>query len=324
MPSTEADAGPLWCALLAMQRHDWEQGVASHAAIDDGDSALARLIAHDAIVRQDAQGRLGATGDAGPVNAGALGEAVALVASAGNRDAAAALDRQRWWLLRHAPRAESGVLYHLEGRPEVWVDTVYMVVPFLAVTGDFAPADMQYRMHRQHLWNPETGLYGHRFDVEADAWVRDAPWASGNGWVAAGLARALHIGGDSVPPEMRGRWRAQARALIDACTPHARADGRFHDVLDDPSSFVDGTAGLMLAYAAHTGIVDGWLPETYARRADTWMDGALARVDDLGLVREVCGAPTFDRQGTSAEAQAFAIMALAARSRADATRRNAA
>jgi unsaturated rhamnogalacturonyl hydrolase len=223
-------------------------------------------------------------------------------------------------LLRHAPRADSGVLYHLEGRPEVWVETMYMVLPFLAVTGDFAPADMQYRMHRQHLWHEHTGLYGHRYDVEADAWVRDVPWASGNGWVAAGLARALHVGGDAVPAEMRGRWRSQARDLLDACSPHARADGRFHDVLDDSTTFVDGAAGLMLAYAAYTGVADRWLTEEYASRADAWADGAMAFVDRSGLVREVCGAPTFDRQGTSAEAQAFAIMALAARRRLAASR----
>lgn len=310
-PNVDADA--LWRALLAMQRHNWEQGVTSHAAIDDGQRQLAELLAHDAVVRQDEHGMLGATGDGGLVNSGALGEAVALL-GAHDAHAMAALDRQRWWLLRHAPRADSGVLYHLADRPEVWVDTVYMVVPFLTDTGDFAPADMQYRMHRELLWHPGSGLYGHMYNVEADAWVRSVPWASGNGWVAAGLARALRNPG--IPGPMRNRWESEARELLEAVTPFARQDGRFHDVLDDTATFVDGTAGLMFATAAYTGVADGWLGAHYVAAADAWAGGALAFTDTSGLVREVCGAPRFEAQGTSAEAQAFAIMALAARRRA--------
>jgi unsaturated rhamnogalacturonyl hydrolase len=310
MPTSDG----LWTALLAMQRQNWEQGVASHAALDDGREDLALLMAHDAVVRQDSDGMLGATGDAGLVNSGALGEAVAALAATGDEAAADALERQRWWLLRWSPRDDSGVVHHLRGLPEVWVDSIYMVVPFLVLTGDFAPADMQYRMHREHLWNPQTGLYSHRFDLAAHEWVRADAWASGNGWAAAGLARALHLGGDDTPAEMRERWRRDTKALIDACAPFADAD-RFHDVLDDPSTFIDGTAGLMLAYAVFTGVADGWLPGTYADAADAWVRAALEPATASGLVREVCGAPLFDRQGTSAEAQAFAIMALAARRR---------
>jgi unsaturated rhamnogalacturonyl hydrolase len=35
-------------------------------------------------------------------------------------------------------------------------------------------------------------------------------------------------------------------------------------------------------------------------------------VDESGLVRDACGSPTFDRAGTSAEAQAFHLLARAA------------
>lgn len=309
------DAEPLWAALLSMQRHSWEQGVASHAALDAGRGDLALMLAHDAVVRQDDRGRLAHSGDDGLVNGGACGEAVAALAAVGDATAARALERQRWWLLRDSPRADSGVLFHLDGRDEVWADSVYMVVPFLVITGDLAPADMQYRKHRELLWNPDTGLYGHRHNPVTHIAVREVPWATGNGWVAAGLTRALRVGGETIPAEMSSRWRHQAGELLAACAPFARPDGRFHDVLDDPTSFVDGTAGLMLAYAAFVGVAEGWLEPEWAERADHWCDGALAFVDEYGLVREVCGAPHFDRQGTSAEAQAFALLALSARER---------
>jgi unsaturated rhamnogalacturonyl hydrolase len=309
------DVAAVWRALLAMQRHAWEQGVASHAAIDSGEIELATALARDAVTRQDADGQLGSTGDGGLVNSGALMEAVGLLAQSGDDAAADALERQRWWLLRHSPRDDSGVVWHLRGLEEVWVDTVYMVVPALVATGDFAPADMQYRMHREHLWDERTGLYGHRRNTVTGEPVRMVPWATGNGWVAAGIARALRLGADATPAEMRGRWRAQTKDLLDACAQWEREDGRYHDVLDDATTFVDGTAGLMLAYASFVGVADGWLESSYAERAARWADAALACVDENGLVREVCGAPHFDKPGTSAEAQAFALLALAARDR---------
>ncbi|WP_062307138.1 glycoside hydrolase family 88 protein [Demequina subtropica] len=311
LPATP-EVRALWRALLTMQRYAWEQGVASHAAIDGGDLDLARALARDAVARQDADGQLGGMDDAGAVNSGSLLEAALLL---GEEDAAAAeaAQRQRWWLLRFSPRDDWGVLHHLKGSTEVWADSVYMVVPALVAAGDLAPADMQYRMHREQLWDEPTGLYRHRFDMASRRFTRDAFWASGNGWIAAGLARALHLGVEA--ETVRSRWQAETRALLDACARFERADGRFHDVLDDASSFVDGAASLMLAYAAFTGVADGWLPASYADDAARWTDVALSYVDGDGFVREVCGAPGFDSPGTSAEAQAFAIMALAARAR---------
>lgn len=299
-----------------MQRLAWEQGVASMAAIDGERRDLALAIASDAVQHRDADGRLAATGDAGLVNGGSLGEAVALLAATGDAAAAQALDAQRWWFLRWSPRDDEGVVWHLSGAQEVWVDSIFMVVPLLALTRDFAPADMQYRMHREHLWDEATGLYRHRVNTVTGEHVRGAFWATGNGWAAAGIARALRIGGDGVPSEMRGRWQRNTKDLLDAVARWERPDGRFHDVLDAPETFSDGTAGLMFAYAAFTGIADGWLPGDYADAASRWLDAALALVGDHGVVRGVAGAPHFTSEGHSAEAQAFALLALAARHRA--------
>lgn len=309
----------LWSALLAMQRLAWEQAVASQAALDCDRLDLALAIARDAVAHADADGSLAATGDEGLVNGGALGEAVSLLARMGDADAAAALEKQRWWLLRYSPRDDEGVVWHLAGRSEVWVDSIYMVVPLLVLTGDIAPADMQYRMHREHLWNADTGLYSHRVNTVTGERVNGRPWASGNGWAAAGMARALRIGGQGLPTQMKARWQTDTRDLLDAVAAHETPQGRFHNVLDDRSTFTDGTAGLMYAYAAFTGMADGWLEDHYAAPARRWMESALERVDELGIVRAVCGAPHFDREGTSAEAQAFALMALSAATHARAT-----
>ncbi|MEV1147606.1 glycosyl hydrolase family 88, partial [Micromonospora sp. NPDC049799] len=55
-------------ALLAMQRQSWEQGMAAQALLDLGHDELVVLLAHAAVTRQHADGRLGDVGEDGAIN----------------------------------------------------------------------------------------------------------------------------------------------------------------------------------------------------------------------------------------------------------------
>ena len=280
-------------ALLAMQRQSWEQGVAAQAALDLGRLDLSRLMAASAVARQSADGRLGGPDD-NAVNGAACGEAVLRT---GFADAAR---RQLDWLLHAAPRASDGTLLHVLDRAEVWADTVYMVVPFLALSGELDEAVRQVDGHRRHLCR--EGLYS------AIAPGRPAHWGGASGWVVAGIARAVRLA-----PALASRWLPEhVRSVLDACLAWRRPDGLFHDVLDDPASFRETNAGQMFAYAALTGAADGWLPPSYAEVGRSLFDAAAREVDSDGLVQGACGAPTFDHAGTSAEAQAFHLLATVA------------
>jgi unsaturated rhamnogalacturonyl hydrolase len=286
-------------AMLAMQRQSWEQGVAAQAALDLGRHDLATLLADAAVVRQAADGRLADVGEDGSVNGAACGEAVL---AAGFADAAR---RQLEWLAHDAPRAADGTLFHLLSGREMWADTIYMVVPFLAMAGREDLALLQVEGHRKRLCR--DGLYSAIWSEDAGAPRRADRWGGGNGWVVAGIARALRL----VPSLPRDDLAAHVREVLDASLAHRRADGLFHDVLDDPGTFVETNAAQMFAYAALVGAADGWLPPSYR---DTGRDLAAAagrRVDALGLVTGACGSPTFDRPGTSTEAQAFHLLVRA-------------
>ena len=111
-------------------------------------------------------------------------------------------------------------------------------------------------------------------------------------------------------------FRSHARAVLDATLAHRRPDGLFHDVLDDPASHVETNVAQMLAYTALTGAADGWLPPSYADTGRDLLATADRQVDRYGLVTPVSGAPDFTHPGTSAEAQAFHLLAHAARRRA--------
>jgi unsaturated rhamnogalacturonyl hydrolase len=190
-----------------------------------------------------------------------------------------------------------------------------MVVPFLVITRDFAPADMQYRMHRQHLWDEATGAFEHRSDVAHASAPLGVALATSSGWVAAGLARALRNGGSEIPTEMRLRWQRDAAAVIAACARHTRDDGCLPRVLTDSSSAVNSAAGLMLCYAVFTGIADGWLDESQAATAHQWLETSLTHLDALGWVEPDVAPEAAEDDDNGALSPAFALMAICARDR---------
>ncbi len=96
--------------------------------------------------------------------------------------------------------------------------------------------------------------------------------------------------------------------MIDGCLVHQRHDGLFHNVVDQPDTFVETNLAQMLSFAIYQGITDQWLPATYRTYADRMRAAARAKMDAYGFIQGACGAPDFDRPGTSTEAQAFCIL----------------
>jgi unsaturated rhamnogalacturonyl hydrolase len=301
-------------ALLCMQREAWEQGLAAQAMMESGEEELAVLLAHDAVVRQAPDGRLAAIGECRTVtDPAAAGEAV-LFAAARTGDPAfrSAAERMAQWLLTTPHRTADGVLHHFIDAPYVWVDSLYMAPPFLAAAGHHAEAVRQVEGMRKILWDPQARLYHHMWDDGEKRFTRAAFWGSGNGWAAAGLARVI----GHLPAAMeadRERLGGFLRELVDGCVARMRPDGLFHDVMDDPGTFVETNASQMIACAIYRGVALECLEESALVHADRMRDAAHRMVDERGLVRGVCGSPGFDRPGTSTEGQAFFLLMEAAR-----------
>ncbi len=311
-------------ALLGLQRQDWEQGVAGQALLALGRLPAVRVLARDAVTRQHVDGRLADLDGVGLANGAANLDAVDVLAAGTDESAHAATRaaaRQRQWLATGCPRAQDGTLFHLAASRQVWADTVHMVAPGWTTPAERGGSDLpaavadQLDGHHRRLWDPVSGLYAARWDEDAAGLVDSRHWGTGNGWVLTGTALALHRCRREGPRAAAAT--ARARALLDACLRHRRADGSFGDVLDDTASFSDAAAGLMFAYAAATGVADGWLPASHLDTARALVATAAERVDADGFVTGVCGSPTFDRPGTSAEAQAMFVLAWTATATAE-------
>jgi rhamnogalacturonyl hydrolase YesR len=164
---------------------------------------------------------------------------------------------------------------------------------------------------RKLLWLPDKQLYAHQWDDGAQAYRRADCWGVGNGWAAAGITRVLRALPDEMAEE-RSQLAGYLCEVVDGCLAHQRADGLYHDVVDDPSTFVETNLAQMLAYTIYRGVQGRWLDAAYLAHADRMRSAAHAKVDAYGLVRGVCGAPHFDHPGTAPEGQAFFLLMEAA------------
>ncbi|MGZ5496455.1 MAG: glycoside hydrolase family 88 protein [Candidatus Aminicenantales bacterium] len=300
-------------SMLAMQREAWEQGVAMQSLLEWGDRDMVVRLARGAMLRVYEDGRLGMVSDNhGVTDPAANGEGVLFAAKAtGDPHFKNGADQMLEYLLKKAPRTVDGTLHHIDHKPQVWIDSMYMAPPFLAVAGAPAEAVKQIQGFRRILWNKPAGLFSHIWDDGTKTFERKAFWGVGNGWAAAGMTRVIR----ALPESMKGekkRLVGYVREVLDGCLKRRRPDGLFHDVVDDPKSFVETNLSQMLSYTIFRGVKGGWLPKSYIQEAEIMRRAATSKVDELGYVRDVCGSPTFERPGVATEGQAFFILMEAA------------
>jgi len=287
--------------------------VAAQALLELGESDLVVLLAKDAVVNQLKDGRLGLNeGDRAVADPASNGEPLLLAAKlTGDEELRKAAGRMLDYLLYQAPRTREGILYHNCIEHMLWVDAFYMAPPFLAVAGQPEEAVKQVLGFRKTLLDPHKKMYYHMWDEDLQTYTRKLFWGVGNGWAAAGMARVIR----ALPEGMQAEKEMLAgfvREVLDGCLACQRADGLFHDILDDPTTFVETNAAQMFAYAIYRGVQAGWLERGYLARADQMRAAAQAKVDRFGLVQGVCGAPHFNRSGTATEGQAFFLLMEAA------------
>jgi rhamnogalacturonyl hydrolase YesR len=296
-------------AALSMQRKSWEQGVLAQAFLEEGRDDLVVAMARASLIYLSKDG-VPASLEGAPVDPLMAGEAVARAAQlTGDPGLHKALEQSLAYVLKRAPRAVDGTIFH--AGETIWSDSFHTTPPFLAFTGHPGEALLQIDGHWRRLWNPRKQLLAHIWDERSQRLTDPAAWGGGNGWAAAGLARVIRAW-----PENRATARARLtgdlRNVIDGCLAHQRADGLFHNVVDDPGSFVETNLAQMLAFAIYESVRGGWLPADYLPAADRMRAAARGKVDRNGFVQGVAGAPTFDRPGVSPEGQAFFLMMEAA------------
>src|SRR5271165_1622174 len=139
-------------AALSMQRKSWEQGVLAQAFLEEGRDDLVVTMARASLLYLSKDG-VPAALEGAPVDPLMAGEAVARAAQlTGDPVLHRALDQSLAYVLKKAPRAGDGTLFH--ANETIWSDSFHTTPPFLASTGHATEALVQIEGHWRRLWNP--------------------------------------------------------------------------------------------------------------------------------------------------------------------------
>lgn len=304
-------------AMLSIQRYPWEQGVCMQAIYESGDIKTAIAMAHDAVLRQTDDGRLAVINDNIAVTDPAANGCIVKYAYDITKDDFYLTGAKRMldYLLYKAPRTSNNTLCHNEisfhegySANQIWADSIYMAPPFLATMGYLDEAFNQINNMIDYLLDESTGLLRHIYDASLNKFVRDKIWATGNGWALLGCASVIDIAIKENRLDIADCLSATANKLLYNMLKYQLHDGRFHDILNEQDSFIDGTSAMMMSAYIYRSIINHTLDISYCKYADKVTETIENYIDDYGIIHEVCGCPHFLSSGTSAESMAAYIM----------------
>lgn len=202
-----------------------------------------------------------------------------------------ALRSLRGQLERH-PRTREGAFWHKQKYPsQLWLDGVYMGMPFLAGYSarfergrSYPEVVNEFTVTRARLRDPTTGLYFHGWDeAKQQSWADPQTglsrefWGRGMGWLAMALVDVL-----DVLPEGDAKLRAplleMTRELAQALVAHQDATGTWWQIVDKPNApgnYRESSASAMFAYFFAKATRKGYLDAGYREVAERAYRGLL-------------------------------------------------
>jgi unsaturated rhamnogalacturonyl hydrolase len=203
------------------------------------------------------------------------------------------------WILESAPRTREGALEHtvteaVDFPEQVWADTVYMAVLFLArlagLEGDRRLAEAaleQTLLHLRLLQDPETGLLFHGWNCREGSHMSAARWARANAWITLAVPEIIAELQPviPVPEELFSRYSRLAAALRQA----QGDNGLWHTVLDRPDYVQETSASAGIACGFMKAVKGGLLDASYLESARKALEAILPLITGEGEVQGVSG-----------------------------------
>ena len=200
--------------------------------------------------------------------------------------------------LREQPRTAEGGFWHKKKYTEqVWLDGIYMALPFYAQYASLFHEDSafdditrQFAAIGRHVRDPQTGLLYHGWDASGkEKWAVQTAgvtsghspnfWARAMGWYGMALVDALdyipaHYAGRDTLLAILQRYAAAIRNVQDPAT------GLWWDILDRPGqagNYTEASASAMFVYTVAVGVREGYLPASYRSIAERGYRGLVSK-----------------------------------------------
>lgn len=137
--------------------------------------------------------------------------------------------------------------------------------------------------------NPTSGLYYHGYNAASGS-PSCCAWSRANGWqMMSAVETMLAVVAVSPSSPLLPQLLAALKSHADALVAVQSADGRWHQVLDDPSTFLETSVTAMTIYALCTAVNAQWLDRaTYDASIQLAWSGMTSQVAADGTVDGIC------------------------------------
>ena len=184
----------------------------------------------------------------------------------------------------------------------VWADDMYMSVPFLCryagMTGETGPLDFAARqmlLYRQMLFMEDKKVMAHMRCLRHGQ-HNGIPWSRGNGWVIFSLSELL----EALPEThcLRPQLLQFFLQLTEGYLALQDESGLWHQVLNDPESYLETSATAMFICAFVRGRRNGWLTgklgaDAFEAARKAWKGLMEMAIDGQGNLYGVCRGSGF-------------------------------
>ncbi len=183
--------------------------------------------------------------------------------------------------IQNQPRTHEGNFWHKAIYPnQVWLDGLYMAQVFYARyttqfenCAGYADIRRQFRIVRERMFDPETGLYRHGYDASRTAfWAGEDgcspnPWLRSLGWFSAAL---IDVTAEIAPghEDFRNDMVTIARELAENLLPYIDRDSgmlwQVPNQIGREGNYPETSGSAMVAYFYLKGARLGMLDKSYA------------------------------------------------------------
>ncbi|MCF6165745.1 Rhamnogalacturonides degradation protein RhiN [Furfurilactobacillus rossiae] len=236
------------------------------------------------------------------------------------------------WLYEEAHRTKFGGLQHVTfgdlNPQEMWDDTLMMSVLPMARLGllfkrpeYIEEAKHQFLLHIKYLQDKHTGLWYHGWTFNENNNFGGVFWGRGNSWITIAIPEFLNMiklaSNDGTREFLTNCLNDQVEALSQ-CQDQS---GLWHTVLDDPTSYLEGSATAGFTYGILTGVANGYLDSRYQSVGMKGIDALFDNISSDGALAHVsAGTPMGDNAefykqikiSTMPYGQSMAVLALTA------------
>lgn len=228
------------------------------------------------------------------------------------------------WLMDSLPKTQENGFQHvtsgLSGKDSVilneeqlWVDTLFMAVLFLAKAGIaygredwMSEVTHQILIHIKYLYEKNNGLLYHGWSFVRNDNFGNIFWSRGNSWFTYGILELLetlegHIDA-GVHAFCNDTFRAQVKALQALQAP----SGLWHTILDDATSYEEVSGTAAFAAGILKGVRIGLLDESCLPCAYKAVEAVMNNIAPDGIVTNVSTGT-----GIGVDAQHYKNIAIA-------------